>query len=148
MLRFHKMKQAELELTEWQAEPLSALLPEGAEYYHKALQNGDTLFVLYDEKKPVGLLGMAAETVGEKPACAVVTNIVLLPEYRRHGLGKMLMGLAAGEAVERRIWFLAGSVPHTAEAEGFASAIHFRQTEWLPDMAVLDLSDVEGLRHG
>lgn len=148
MLRFHKMKQAELKLSDWQAEPLSALLPEGADYYEKALKRGDTLFILYDEKKPVGLLGMAADTAGEKPECAVVTIVVMLPEYRRHGLGRMLMCLAAGEAVERKLWFLAGTVPQTPEAEGFAKALHWQQTAWFSDMQVLDLSDVEGLRHG
>ncbi len=148
MLRFHKLKQAELNQTDWKAEPLSAMLPQGAEYYEKALRNGDTLFVLYDEQKLIGLLGMAAEPVGDKPQCAVVTDVVILPECRRHGLGRMLMCLAAGEAVERKLWFLAGKVPETAAAEGFAKALHMRQTEWLRDMLVLDLSDVEGLRHG
>ncbi len=148
MLRFHKLNREELNQTDWKAEPLSTLLPQGAEYYETALQNGDVLFVLYEEQKLIGLLGMAAEPVGDKPKCAVVTDVVILPEYRRHGLGRMLMCLAAGEAVERKLWFLACAAPHTAEAEGFAKALHMQQTEWLRDMLVLDLSDVEGLRHG
>ena len=148
MLRFHKLKQADLTLTDWAAEPLSALLPDGADSYEKSLHAGNTLFVLYDEQKPVGLLEMQAETVGDKPECAVVSNVLLLPEYRRHGLGRMLMCLAAGEAGERQLWFIAGRIPQTEEAQGFAKAIHMQQTEWFRDMQVLDLSDVEGLRHG
>lgn len=148
MLRFHKLKQADLTLTDWPAEPLSALLPDGADFFEKSLHEGNTVFVLFDEQKPVGLLEMLAEPVGEKPACAVVSNVLMLPDYRRHGLGRMLMCLAAGEAAERRLWFLAGAVPETKEAMGFADAIHFRKTEWLEDMLILDLSDVEGLRHG
>ena len=148
MLCFHKLKQADLALTDWQKEPLSALLPGGAEYYESALLAGNTLFVLYDAEQLVGLLEMDAKSVGEKPECAVVGTVVILPAYRRHGLGRMLMCLAAGEAVERKLWFLAGAVPQTPEAEAFAEAIHMRKTEWLHDMNVLDLSDVEGLRHG
>ena len=148
MLRFHKLKQADLTLNDWSAEPLSAFLPDGANFFEKSLRGGNTLFVLFDEQKPVGLLEMQAEPVGTKPKCAVVSCVLLLPEYRRHGLGRMLMCLAAGEAVERQLWFLAGIVPQTAEAEGFAKAIHMQQTPWFSDMQVLNLSDVEGLRHG
>lgn len=148
MLRFHKLKPEDLSRTDWQKEPLSAMLPGGAQYYEAELRQGNTLFVLYDAEKPVGLLEMAAEPAGENPKCAVVSTLVMLPEYRRHGLGRMLMCLAAGEAVERKLWFIAGAVPETPEAEGFAKAIHMQQTAWFRDMMVLDLSDVEGLRHG
>lgn len=148
MLRFHKMKQTELSQHNLAQEPLSALLPEGADYLAQKLAAGDTLFVMYDGEKPVGLLEMDAAPVGEKPKCARIGLVVLLPEYRRHGLGRMLMCLAAGEAVERQLWFLAGAVPETEEAQGFAKAIHMQQTEWFADLQVLDLSDVEGLRHG
>ena len=148
MLRFHKMKQTELSQHDWTQEPLSALLPEGADYLAQKLDAGDTLFVMYDGEKPVGLLEMDAAPVGEKPKCARVGLVVLLPEYRRHGLGRMLMCLAAGEAVELQLWFLAGAVPETEEAQGFAKAIHMQQTEWFANLQVLDLSDVEGLRHG
>ena len=148
MLRFHKLKQDDLSRTDWQQEKLLALLPGGADHYASALGKGNTVFVLYDAEKLVGLLEMDAESVGEKPECAVVRTVVILPEYRRHGLGRMLMCLAAGEAVERKLWFLAGAVPQTEEAEAFAEAIHMRKTDWLPDLNILDLSDVEGLRHG
>ena len=148
MLRFHKLKQADLALTDWQKEPLSAMLPGGAHYYETMLREGNTLFVLFDDQMPVGILEMEAEPVGEKPKCAVVGNVLLLPEYRRRGLGRMLMCLAAGEAAGRQLWFLAGAVPETGEAAAFARAIHMKQTHWFDDMLVLDLSDVEGLRHG
>jgi GNAT superfamily N-acetyltransferase len=91
---------------------------------------------------------MDAQTVGEKPRCAVIGWTVILPECRRHGLGRMLLTLAAGEAVERQIWFLAARVPQDEAALRFADAIHMKQTEWFDDLRVLDLSDVEGLRYG
>ena len=148
MLRFRKIKPSDLDKTDWTNEPLAALLPEGADYLSAHIRNGDTVFVIFEDDKPVGLLEMNAETVGEKPRCAVIGTTVILPEYRRHGLGRILMGLAAGEALDRQIWFLAGAVPQTAEAEGFADGIHMKQTEWFADLRVLDLSDVEGLRYG
>lgn len=148
MLRFRKLKQTDIAQTDWCSEPLTALLPEGAEYIKQHFAQGDTLLVLFDDGKPVGLLEMDVQTVGEKPRCAVIGMTVLLPEYRRRGLGRMLMVLAADTAVSRQIWFLAGRVPHTEEAEGFAKAIHMQQTPWFADMLVLDLSDVEGLRYG
>ncbi|MCQ2408600.1 MAG: GNAT family N-acetyltransferase [Oscillospiraceae bacterium] len=148
MLRFRKIQPSDLDKTDWMQAPLTALLPEGADYLSTHIRNGDTVFVILDDDKLVGLLEMEAETVGERPRCAVVGTTVILPEYRRHGLGRILMGLAAGEALERQIWFLAGAVPQTAEAEGFADGIHMKKTEWFEELRVLDLSDVEGLRYG
>ncbi|HAG12233.1 MAG TPA: hypothetical protein DCG49_00025 [Ruminococcus sp.] len=148
MLRFRKLKPADLPKTDWRSEPLSALLPDGAAYFAQTLEAGDTLFVIFDEGKPVGVLEMDREPFGEKPQCANVGLVMLLPEYRRHGLGRMLMVLAAGEAVERKLWFLSGAVPDDADAKAFAAAIHLNPTEWFTDRYVLDLSDVEGLRYG
>ena len=146
MLRFRKLRPADAGLPVWQDAPLTALLPNGSGYIPAHLAQGDTVFVIFEEEKPVGLLVMQAEPIGEKPRCAVIANIILLPEYRRHGLGRMLMALAAGEAAERKIWFLAGIVP--PEAAAFAAAMHMKQTEWFTDYLLLDLSDVEGMRYG
>ena len=148
MLRFRKLKESDLSKTDWSAEPLTALLPAGADYIPQHLAAGDTIFVIFEEGKPIGLLEMDAQTVGEKPRCAVIGYAVILPDCRRRGLGRMLMTLAAGEAVERQIWFLAGSVPQEETAQRFADAVHFRMTEWFETLRVLDLSDVEGLRYG
>ena len=148
MLRFRKLNAADTEAQIWQKTPLTALLPDGLITITAHLEKGDTVFVLFDAEQPVGLLILNQEPVGEKPRCLIVEQIILLPEYRRHGLGRMLMTLAAGEAVERRIWFLAGHLPRTPEAAGFAAAVHMQQTDWFEDLLLLDLSDVEGLRHG
>lgn len=149
MLRFRKLKESDLTKTDWQNEPLSAALQGGAARIPQSLAAGNTVFVIFDENsKPIGMLEMDAETVGEKPRCAVIRDVVILPEYRRHGLGRMLMTLAAGDAVERQIWFLAGKVPQDDTALHFADAMHLKQTEWFAELRVLDLSDVEGLRYG
>lgn len=148
MLKFRKMKPQDIAGIDWQAEPLSALLPGAAAYFADVLANDATLFVLFDDGKLVGLLEMERDPVGEKPKCAVVGTVVILPAYRRQGLGRMLMTLAAGEAVERQLWFIAGTVPDTEEAQSFAKRIHLLPSEWFTDRYVLDLSDVEGLRHG
>lgn len=148
MLRFRKLKPADAETTDWPNEPLSALLPGGADFVLRGISDGETLIVIFEDGKPIGLLEMKKEPVGEKPRCAEVGLLVMLPEYRRHGLGRMLMCLAADEAVSRSLWFIAGAVPDTPEAAAFAKAIHMQQTLWLNDLQVLDLSDVEGLRYG
>lgn len=148
MFRIRKLKSTDLEQIDWTREPLSAMLPQGSDYITQHLAQGDTLLVLFIDDKPAGLLEMDANPIGEKPRCAVIGQLVLLPEYRRHGFGRMLMVLAADAAASQQIWFLAGRVPHTAEAERFAAAIHMKQTAWFADLHVLDLSDVEGLRYG
>lgn len=148
MLRFRKLKSADIEQRDWSREPLTALLPSGADYITQHFAQGDTLIVLFADGMPVGLLEMDAQTIGEKPRCAVIGTVVLLPEFRRRGLGRMLMVLAADTAVSQQTWFLASRIPDTEDAAGFARAIHMQQTDWFADMLVLDLSDVEGLRYG
>ena len=147
MLQFHMLSDADAAPEKWQGTALSALLG-GADYPADRLSCGCTVIAMYDSTLPAGLLCVSGDTTDSTPVCGIVETVVLLPEYRRHGLGRILMGLAAGEALDRQIWFLAGAVPQTAEAEGFADGIHMKQTEWFADLRVLDLSDVEGLRYG
>ena len=150
MLKFRKLRQSDLDQTDWEKAALTALLPSSA-YYADTIAAGDLLLVIFDTEnpqQPLGLLEMAAEPTGTKPPCAVVRRVLILPELRRHGLGRMLMALAAGEAVERKLWFITGDVPETDEAAAFAKAIHLLSDSRFDGMTVLDLSDVEGLRYG
>ena len=147
MLKFRKLKKSDLAETDWEHAALTGLLPAPS-YWADALSADAVLFVIFDGEKPIGMLEMDAKPTESRPACAKVNRVLILPELRRHGLGRMLMALAAGEAVERKLWFIAGSVPDTEEAQGFAAGIHLRKSDWFDDLFVLDLSDVEGLRHG
>lgn len=123
---------------------LDALLPDGLA---GVCGNGRAVFVLLLDGKAAGTLIMDSVPEGSSPAYLRVQNTVVLPELRRHGLGRMLMCMAAGEAVGRKVWFL-GCSPHlSADAQAFAEAMHFR-AGYAPDALLLDLSDVEGLRHG
>lgn len=150
MLKFHPLKEADLAAYDWAHEPLTALLPEGEERLRRGLAADDLLLTVFDEaEKPIGMLILLQTPTAGKPVCAVVEQIVLLEPYRRHKIGRMLLSLAAGAAVERGIWFLAAEVPADNEAaQGFAEAMHFRKTPWYDEYLLLDLSDVEGMRHG
>ena len=148
MLKFHPLRQEDFDARDWDAEPLTRLLPDGAEALRKRAEAGDLLLTVFDADRPVGMLMLNREPTDGRPVCAVIEAVVLLEEYRRHGLGRMLMSLAAGAAVDRQIWFLAAAVPETDAARGFAAAMHMRKTPWYDDLWLLDLSDVEGMRHG
>lgn len=111
-----------------------------------ALENGLTPLLMLVEGRPVGAILLGAQPEGEKPVFLRVCGMAVLPEVRRHGLGRMLMSIAAGESVQRQVWFLGADAPGGEDASGFAKAMHFKPAEngtWL-----LDLSDVEGMRHG
>ena len=147
MLRFRKLRESDLTVFDLEHAELTGLLPSPG-YYAETLARGDMLLVILDGETPVGLLEMAAEPVGEKPRCAWVSRVLILPALRRHGLGRMLMALAAGEAAERKLWFITGEIPDTEEAAAFAKAIHLLPDSRFGGRILLDLSDVEGLRHG
>ena len=147
MLRFRKLKEHDLTEFDWSAAELTALLPSPA-YYRETLEKGNMLLVILDGEKPLGLLEMEKEPDGTRPPCARISRLLILPALRRHGLGRMLMALAAGEAAERKLWFLSGDIPDTPEAAGFAEAVHMLPDSRFDGRVLLDLSDVEGLRHG
>lgn len=145
MLKFRKINTADAETVG--ASALAALLPR-PDYAAEALRSGAAVFVMYEDAVPASLLAVSGTVTDTRPRCAVVDCMVMREENRRRGLGRMMMGLAANDAVGHGVYFLAGAVPDTAEAQGFAKAIGFRQTPLFADMQVLDLSDVSGLRHG
>ena len=147
MLKFHPMKAEDLETLDWSVQELALCMPADFDPA-AAVQAGDLVLTLFDEDRLIGALELKQEPLNGKPVCAVVGTAAVLPAYRRHGLGRMLTALAASAAAERGIWFLAAKVPETAEAQGFAAAMHFRQTDWYDGYLLLDLSDVEGMRHG
>lgn len=147
MLRFRQIRQSDADPQKWQNTALAALLG-GEQYPAERLAAGSTVIVMYDADVPAGLIAVSAKTVGEKPRCGVVEHVVLLPQYRRHGFGRILMGMAANLIAERQIWFAAGAVPEDETAQKFAAAIGFRAAGQPEGMWVLDLSDVEGLRYG
>ena len=147
MLHFRKITAADAAAVSWEQAALTALLPS-PDYAAAMLAAGGTVILLTDDGIPAGLLAMPAETVGERPVCGLIDLVVLLPEYRRHGLGRILMGMAANEFAERGIWFLAGKVPADPTAQAFAEAIGMKRTADSAELSVLDLSDVEGLRYG
>ncbi|MCQ2417653.1 MAG: GNAT family N-acetyltransferase [Oscillospiraceae bacterium] len=148
MLLFRKMKPQGIRSINWTEEPLTQFVPDGEGFFAKIIAENHTLFLLFEEGRPIGMIVMEKDAVGQKPKCAAIRNLVILPEYRRRGLARMLMVIAAGEAVERQLWFMAGSVPETEDAQAFAKSVHMQPSEWFSDKYVLDLSDVEGMRHG
>ena len=147
MLRFRKLRESDLSAYDWAAAELTGLLPS-ADYYAETLAKGNMLLVIFDGDIPLGLLEMEAEPDSGRPPCARVSRVLILPALRRHGLGRMLMALAAGEAAERKLWFISGDIPDTPEAAAFAKAIHMLPDSRFDGRVLLDLSDVEGLRHG
>ena len=147
MLKFHPLKPDDLETLDWSAQALTPCMPADFDPA-AAVQAGDLVLTLFDADRLIGVLELKQAPLNGKPVCAVVGSAAVLPAYRRHGLGRMLMALAASAAAERGIWFLAAQVPETPEAQGFAAAMHFRQTDWYDDYLLLDLSHVEGMRHG
>ena len=147
MLLFRRLSAETEQKINWAPQEITPLLPSPA-HAAETLKAGGTVFVILEGETVLGLISLAPGTTDSKPPCAVITHLTVLPAVRRHGLGRMLTGLAANDTAERSVWFLAGRVPEDDTAKAFAQAIGFREREWLAEMPVLDLSDVDGLRYG
>ena len=115
----------------------------------KAAQTGsETALVVYEDDLLIGISIISAKLTDTKPRCAVIPRLVMAPSVRRHGLGRMLMGQTAGAALNRGAYFVAARIPDTPEANAFAASVGLKETPVFDDMLMLDLTDVEGLRHG
>lgn len=147
MLIFRRLKPETAAAIDWQAQEITALLPRN-DYAAESVAAEGTVFVILEEEKVIGLAAMPEKLTETKPVCGVLESLVILPAYRRQSLGRMLAGLIANALAERSVWFMAGSVPQSPEAEAFAKAIGMKPCDFLDGMSVLDLSDVDGLRYG
>ena len=147
MLLFRKLSAETEQKIDWAPQEITSLLPAPS-HAADTLAAGGTVFVILDGETVLGLISLAKDTTDTKPPCAVITHLSVLPAVRRHGLGRMLAGLAANDTAERSVWFMAGKVPADETAQAFAKAIGFKERAWLAEMPVLDLSDVDGLRYG
>ena len=145
MLIFREIPCPLLAEREPQAEPLLALWPGNNPL---PMTDAETALVVYEDDTLIGISVVSANFTDTKPKCAVIPRLVMAPAARRHGLGRMLMGQTAGAALNRGAYFVAAYVPDTDEAAAFAESVGFRTTPVFDDMLMLDLTDVEGLRHG
>jgi len=145
MLIFREIPCPLLAEQEPQAEPLLSLWPGDNSL---PMTEAETALVVYEDDTLIGISVISAAFTDTKPKCAVIPRLVMAPAARRHGLGRMLMGQTAGAALNRGAYFVAAHVPDTEEARAFAKSVGFRETPVFSDMLMLDLTDVEGLRHG
>ncbi len=147
MLIFRNLTAAQAQNIDWRAQEITPLLPDPA-HAASCIASGGTVIVILREDKVIGLVSLEAATTNSSPVCGILSELVILPAFRRQHLGRMLMGLAANATADRSVWFLAGNVPQTPEAAAFAASVGMKPVSFLQDMQVLDLSDVSGLRNG
>ena len=152
MLKIRKIQPADAQALTESGAPLLDVLP-AKDFAAAVLSKGGTVFLMYEDGVPAGLCALAspAEDIGEKPRCARLLYVAVQPASRRHGLGRILTGLAANEVAERteeKVWFLAADAPAEPDAAAFAAAMGMKPATQLPGMLTLDLSDVSGLRFG
>ena len=152
MLKIRKIQPADAQALTASGAPLLAVLPAG-NYAEQVLSQGGTVFLMYEDGIPAGLCALAspAADTGEKPRCARLLFVAVQPGSRRHGLGRILMGLAANEVAERqenKVWFLAADAPSDPGAAAFAAAMGMKPAQNAEHLLILDLSDVSGLRFG
>ncbi|MBR6760795.1 MAG: GNAT family N-acetyltransferase [Oscillospiraceae bacterium] len=96
------------------------------------------------------LLGLAAiERCQLQNSNAVrLCGVTVHPQYRRQGLARTLLSLAAGKAMEFGAYLLYTHAPQTAIAQMFCAAVGFVQDTKDPAYLMLDLTDTKGMRHG
>ena len=120
-----------------------------------ALQaQGGTIQIATEEDALIGAFLLSGERLGEQAQYAVVSALAIAPAYRRHGMGRMLAALAANLAMQQGVGFLYAEVAQEAGVQVFAARIGATETAALrpcPAGAIpmcLDLTQIEGLRHG
>ena len=136
MLTFSKLTKEQLTETDWSAQPIASALPKSEE----------TAFAAWLDGQVIGVAALADSLSDLQPTSGILTTVFVLPQYRRQGVARMLVGLAAGAVMEQGAYFLRGSVPTTEEAAAFAEKIGFHTEADSTGFAILDLTDTKGLR--
>ncbi len=141
MLTFSKLSTQQMQDTAWDAQDITALLPKQAQ----SLCTTDAqLFAAWLDGQVIGMASLSTALSQQQPTSGMLNWLVVLPQYRRQGVGRMLMGLMAGAVMEMGAFFLRGQQPETQESAAFAEKIGFHADG--TGNTLLDLTDTKGLR--
>jgi GNAT superfamily N-acetyltransferase len=88
-----------------------------------ATVNNSMIFSLFRNGEQIGF----ARVVTDKTVFALIADVVIAPQYRRHGLGTWLMQCVAEHPLIRRCLKLL----RTRDAHGLYERLGFRRTEWM-----------------
>lgn len=143
MLTFSKMTDEQISGGDFASQSLSDCA--GQPDFRK-LQADASLFAAWLDGECIGIAALSKRLSELQPTSGIVTLLAVLPKYRRQGVGRMLMGLLAGAAMEQGAYFLRGSIPASPEATAFAAKIGFRAEAGDTGFLLLDLTDTSGLR--
>lgn len=95
-------------------------------------QLGSALFFLLSGDKPVGIGGLSVDPYETDPSIFRVRHVYIHPDFRRHGVGKMLAQAILAEArLRARLLTLRAPSPDAArfwEAVGFTAIAQFHRT--------------------
>ena len=136
MLTFSKLTTEQISETDWSAQPLASKLPK----------DGETAFAAWLDGQVIGMALLSDTLSALQPTSGMLTTIFVQEQYRRQGVARMLVGLAAGAVMEQGAYFLRGTLPETDEAAAFAEKIGFQTEADNTGFVILDLTDTKGLR--
>ncbi len=144
-----------LQFMEWNANRLSeaqfaAFSDMDPSFFQTLLQiTSDTgaVFVILDGDMLLGLAAIKRCRIQNSNAVCLC-GLIIHPQYRRQGLGRTLLSLAAGKAMEFGAYQLYADAPETTLAQLFCQAVGFLQDTKDPAYRILDLTDTKGMRHG
>lgn len=85
----------------------------------------------------IGMAALAGDTV---------QTVAVLPQYRRQGVGRMLVGQMAGAVAQSGGYLLHADLPTEAGAATFAEQLGFCPDAHTSGQLCLDLTNTDGLR--
>ena len=145
MLTFSEIGLERVTDSAWSTQTIGTMLPS-PNTLRNLLTLGGKLFAAELDGKIIGIAALTGRLhEAESIRSGVAENVLVLPQYRRQGVGRMLIGLLAGALMQENVYFLSGSVPNTVEAEAFARKLGFQMQQGSSN-ALLDLTDTTGLR--
>lgn len=144
MLTFAKLSKDQITQTDWSALAITAMLPSNLSLQPDA---DEIVFAATLDGQIIALAALDGKLPNLLPTGGMLCGLFVLPEYRRQGVGRMLVGLAAGAVMEMGAYFLRAKSPDTDEAAAFSQKIGFRPEPASNDtLVLLDLTDTKGLR--
>lgn len=123
-----------------------ALFPQRNMTVWENLSDAHTVLAIRDGEELIGCALLAKTDHADDAVCVTLADLNIREDFRRQGMGRTLLSVAASKAMQWGVSVLYANTPTDDIAMAFC-----RKTGFAPHASgqlVLDLTNTQGMRHG
>lgn len=123
-----------------------ALFPQRNRAVWEDLSDAHTVLAIRDGEELIGCALLAREYGADGAVCVTLADLNIREDFRRQGMGRTLLSVAASKAMQWGVSVLYANAPTDETAMAFCRKTGF--VSHTAEQLVLDLTNTRGMRHG